>query len=82
MDVPGQERQQDPNMGTAPQRVIVSRSIGQEKNSKRKTVLIEVKFVFKNYSFCTTLTFKALSSINQTLKRTAQSGLFYNTTRI
>ena len=32
MDVPGQERQWDPNKGKAPQRVIVERSIGQEKN--------------------------------------------------
>ena len=31
MDAFGQDRQLDPNEGKAPQRVIVKRSIGQEK---------------------------------------------------
>ena len=33
MDVPGQGRQWDPNKGKAPKRVIVKRSIGQQKNA-------------------------------------------------
>ena len=37
MDVPGQERQWDPNKGKALQRVIVKRSIGQGKQTKKSS---------------------------------------------